>query len=171
MDTEVCYPDDISYHHMPTGWLSWSWYLIRMSYDNVIMLSGWHMLPFLNHPDKIASFDFSQRSVALQRFRETPLFWSYRSVTQAIEMSSYIPGLTATPAINLWAPANVLVPPGDDVDLTCNCWLSKEAIHEWRRLREDVPPFQTGFLHTLVSVLVYHCCFISSWQSLLLLGF
>ena len=70
MDTAVCYSDDISYHHMSSGWRSWSWYLIRMSYDNVIMSPGWHTLPFLSHPDEIANFDFSQHAVALQRFHE-----------------------------------------------------------------------------------------------------
>ena len=54
---------------MSHGWLSWSWYLIWMGYDNVIMSSGWHTLPFLSHPDEIANFDFSQHAVALQRFR------------------------------------------------------------------------------------------------------
>ena len=49
MYTAVCHADNISYHHMSSGWLSWSWYLIRMSYDNVIMSSGWHTLPFLSH--------------------------------------------------------------------------------------------------------------------------
>ena len=45
---------------MSSGWLNWGWYLIRMSYDNAIMSSGWHTLPFLSHPDEIANFDFSQ---------------------------------------------------------------------------------------------------------------
>ena len=69
LDTAVCHPDDISYHHMSSGSLSRNWYLIRMSYDNVIMSSGWHTLPFLSHPDEIANFDFPQHAVALQRFR------------------------------------------------------------------------------------------------------
>ena len=69
LDTAVCHPDDISYRHMPSGWLSWSCCLIRMSYKNVIMSSGRRTLPFLSHPDKIANFDFSQRAVVLQRFR------------------------------------------------------------------------------------------------------
>ena len=65
MDTAVCHPDDIPYHHMSSGWLSWNWYLILMSYDNVIMSSGWHTILFLSHPDEIASFNFSQHAVAL----------------------------------------------------------------------------------------------------------
>ena len=69
LDTALCHPDDISYHHMSSGWLSRNWYLIRMSYDNVNMSSGWHTLPFLSHPDEIANFDFPQHAVALQRFR------------------------------------------------------------------------------------------------------
>ena len=58
MDTAACHRDDISYHYMSSRWLSWSWYLIRMSNDNVIMSSRWHTLPFLSHPDVIANFDF-----------------------------------------------------------------------------------------------------------------
>ena len=69
LDTAVCHPDDISYHHMSSGWLSRNQYHIRMSYDTVIMSSGWHTLPFLSHPDEIAIFDFPQHAVALQRFR------------------------------------------------------------------------------------------------------
>ena len=71
LDTAVCHPDGISYRHMPSGWLSRNWYLIRMSYDNVIMSSGWYTLPFLSHQDKIANFDFPHHAVALQRFRST----------------------------------------------------------------------------------------------------
>ena len=69
LDTAVCHPDDISYHRMSSGWLSRNRYLIRMSYDNVIMSSGWHRLPFLSHPDEIVNFDFPHHAVALQRFR------------------------------------------------------------------------------------------------------
>ena len=69
LDTAVCHPDDISYHRMSSGWLSGNWYLMRMSYDNVIMSSGWHRLPFLSHPDEIANLDFPHHAVALQRFR------------------------------------------------------------------------------------------------------
>ena len=54
---------------MSSGWLSRNRYLIRMSYDNVIMSSGWHRLPFLSHPDEIVNFDFPHHAVALQRFR------------------------------------------------------------------------------------------------------
>ena len=70
LDTAVCHPDDISYHRMSSGWLSRNRYLIRMSYDNVIMSSGWHRLPFLSHPDEIVNFDFPHHAVALQRFRK-----------------------------------------------------------------------------------------------------
>ena len=72
LDTAVCHPDDISYHHMSSGWLSPNRYLIRMSYDNVIMSSGWHRLPFVSHPDEIVNFDFPHHAVALQRFRIFP---------------------------------------------------------------------------------------------------
>ena len=61
--------NDISCHHMSSGWLYWIWYLIRMTYDHVILSSGWHTLPFLSHPDEIAIFDFSQHVMALKRFR------------------------------------------------------------------------------------------------------
>ena len=50
-------------------WLSWSLYLIQMSYRNVIMSLEWHTLSFLIHLDEILDFDFSQHAVALQRFR------------------------------------------------------------------------------------------------------
>ena len=80
MDTVVCHPDDISFHHMSPGWLSSNWYLIRMCYDNVILSSGWHTLPFLSHPDEIANFDFPQHVVALQRFRN--------NVTDPVPISS-----------------------------------------------------------------------------------
>ena len=65
----LCHPDDILFHFMSFGWLNWGWFLIRMSYGNVIMSSGWDTLPFLSHPDEIANFDFPQHAVALQRFR------------------------------------------------------------------------------------------------------
>ena len=56
-------------HRMSSGRLSRNWYLIRMSYDNAVMSSGWHRLPFVSHPDEIANFDFPHHAVALQRFR------------------------------------------------------------------------------------------------------
>ena len=65
----LCHPDDMLFHFMSSGWLNWGWFLIRMSYGNVIMSSGWDTLPFLSHPDEIANFDFPQHAVALQRFR------------------------------------------------------------------------------------------------------
>ena len=65
--------------HFTSGWLSRNWYPIRMSYDNVIMSSGWHALPFLSHPDEKANFDFPQHAVALQRFRSSqPLRKSHK---------------------------------------------------------------------------------------------
>ena len=69
LDTAACHPDDLSYHRMSSGRLSRNWYLIRMSYDNVIMSSGWQRLPFLSHSDEIANFDFPHHAVAFQRFR------------------------------------------------------------------------------------------------------
>ena len=65
----LCHPGDILFHFMSSGWLNWGWFLIRMSYGNVIMSSGWDTLPFLSHRDEIANFDFPQHAVALQRFR------------------------------------------------------------------------------------------------------
>ena len=65
----LCHPDDLLFHFMSSGWLNWGWFLIRMSYGNVIMSSGWDTLPFLSHPDEIANFDFPHHAVALQRFR------------------------------------------------------------------------------------------------------
>ena len=64
----LCHPDDILFHFMSSGWLNWGWFLIPMSYGNVIKSSGWDTLPFLSHPDEIANFDFPQHAVALQRF-------------------------------------------------------------------------------------------------------
>ena len=54
---------------MLSGWHIIPPYVIRMSYDNVIMSSGWHTLPLLSHLDEIANFDLPQHAVALQRFR------------------------------------------------------------------------------------------------------
>ena len=65
----LCHRDDILFHLMSSGLLNRGWFLIRMSYGNVIMLSGWHTFPFLSHPGEIANFDFPQHAVALQRFR------------------------------------------------------------------------------------------------------
>ena len=65
----LCHPDNILFHLMSSGWLNCGWYLIRMSYNYVIMSSGWDTLPFLSHPDEIANFDFPQHAVALHRFR------------------------------------------------------------------------------------------------------
>ena len=65
----LCHPDDILFHLMSSGWLNWGWFLIRVSYGNVVISSGWATLPFLSHPDEIANFDFPQHAVALQRFR------------------------------------------------------------------------------------------------------
>ena len=48
---DICHPGDFGI-------------FIRMSYDNAIMSSGWHALPFLSHLDEIANFD-----VAPQCFR------------------------------------------------------------------------------------------------------
>ena len=71
----LCHPDDILFHFMSSGWLNWGWFLIRMSYGNVIMSSGWDTLPFLSHPDEIANFDFPHHAVAPQRFRSIR-FWT-----------------------------------------------------------------------------------------------
>ena len=71
----LCHPDDMLFHFMSSGWLNGGWFLIRMSYGNVIMSSGWDTLPFVSHPDEIANFDFPQHAVALQRFRRYPPWW------------------------------------------------------------------------------------------------
>ena len=63
------HPDDILFHLMSSRWLNWGWYLVWMSYGNVIMSSGWDTLPFLSHPNEIANFDFPQHAVALQHIR------------------------------------------------------------------------------------------------------
>ena len=68
---------------MSSGWLSRNRYLIRMSYDNVIMSSGWHRLPFLSHPDEIVNFDFPHHAVALQRFRTIPVLW-WQKIPQCV---------------------------------------------------------------------------------------
>ena len=60
-------------HCMSSGRLSRNWYLIRMSYGNAVMSSGWHRLPFVSHSDEIANFDFPHHAVALQRFRRNPI--------------------------------------------------------------------------------------------------
>ena len=65
MSNAVCHTDAIPYHHMSSRW---RWYLIQVSYGNVVMSSGWHLHPPLSHQDEIAYFDFSQHMVALQRF-------------------------------------------------------------------------------------------------------
>ena len=65
----LCHPDDLLFHFMSSGWLNWGWFLIRMSYGNVIMSSGWDTLPFLSHPDEIANLDFPHHAMALQCFR------------------------------------------------------------------------------------------------------
>ena len=71
----LCHPDDILFRFMSSGWLNGGWFLIRMSYGNVIMSSGWDTLPFLSHPDEIANFHFPHHAQALQRFRTFP--WSH----------------------------------------------------------------------------------------------
>ena len=51
-----CHPDDIA-NVIPksSGCLSYYQYFSRMTYGRCIMSSGWHTLPFLSHPDEIAS--------------------------------------------------------------------------------------------------------------------
>ena len=64
----LCQPDDIPFHLMSSRWLNWGCYLIQMSYGNIIMSSGWYMLPFLSHLDELENFNLSQHAVALQPF-------------------------------------------------------------------------------------------------------
>ena len=69
----LSHPDQLAPGRISPGWLldtAVNWYLIRISYDNVIMASGRHTLPFLNHPDEKANFDFPHHVVALQRFNK-----------------------------------------------------------------------------------------------------
>ena len=70
----LCHPDEILFHFMSSGWLNWGWFLIRMSYGNVMMSTGWDTLPFLSHPDEIANFDFPHHAVAPQRLRRSVVF-------------------------------------------------------------------------------------------------
>ena len=79
-----CHPDDILFHFMLSGWLNWGWFLIRMSYGNVIMSSEWDTLPFLSHPDEIANFDFPHNAVALQRFHTIDFQLSYVVIFVAV---------------------------------------------------------------------------------------
>ena len=82
----LCHPDDILFHFMSSGWLNWGWFLIRMSYGNVIMSSGWDTLPFLSHPDEIANFDFPQHAVALQRFRNLEFISTENTIVSRIRV-------------------------------------------------------------------------------------
>ena len=90
-----CHPDDTLFHFMSSGWLNWGWFLIRMSYGNVIMSSGWDTFPFLSHPDEIANFDFPQHAVALQRFRRGPM-------SQELERQTCC--MRSQPHERLWPP-------------------------------------------------------------------
>ena len=85
MDESLCHPDDILFHFMSSGWLNWGWFLIRMSYSNVITSSGWDTLPFLSHPDEIANFDFPHHAVALQRFRRYELISEVQNLRNQTE--------------------------------------------------------------------------------------
>ena len=86
----LCHPDDILFHFMSSGWLNWGWFLIRMSYGNAIMSSGWDMLPFLSHPDEIANFDFPHHAVALQRFRNIQISKIFIIDIHTFEMYRYM---------------------------------------------------------------------------------
>ena len=68
-ENSLCHPDYIPFYRMSSERLNWGWYLIRMNYGNVIMAPGWDTLLFLSHLGEMANFDFSQHTVALQRFR------------------------------------------------------------------------------------------------------
>ena len=93
----LCHPDDILFHFMSSGWLNWGWFLIRMSYGNVIMSSGWDTLPFLSHPDEIANFDFPQHAVALQRFRNNDtIFQLCKMISKPSQKKSHVMKTIAT---------------------------------------------------------------------------
>ena len=88
----LCHPDDLLFHFMSSGWLNWGWFLIRMSYGNVIMSSGWDTLPFLSHPDEIANFDFPHHAVALQRFRTLHMHHRWIvNTTNSVCFTIYLP--------------------------------------------------------------------------------
>ena len=42
-----------------SGWLRMPSYVIRVSYDQFIMLSGWHTLPLFSHPDDLGCLHLS----------------------------------------------------------------------------------------------------------------
>ena len=105
----LCHPDDILFHFMSSGWLNWGWFLIRMSYGNVIMSSGWDTLPFLSHPDEIANFDFPQHAVALQRFRniqrlQGSIGWLYARYVVLLLEAMTVAGHQGTDLGSSWRP-------------------------------------------------------------------
>ena len=75
----VCHSGDILFYLMSSGRLNWSWYLIRMSYSNVNMSSGWDTRTFWRHHD----FGFPQHALTTTelvfqrklRFCVYPLTW------------------------------------------------------------------------------------------------
>ena len=68
----LCHLVGIPFHLMSSGWIDWDWYLILMSYGNVIMSSRSDTLPFWSHPDEIANLYFTQHAVVLRRLRTAP---------------------------------------------------------------------------------------------------
>ena len=102
----LCHPDDILFYFMSSGWLNWGWFLIRMSYGNVIMSSGWDTLPFLSHPDEIANFDFPQHAVALQRFRTTAMISMQHKIVNMLDPQSHHnpqPKRSSSGTLNMWS--------------------------------------------------------------------
>ena len=105
MDTVVCHPDDISFHHMSSGWLSRNWYLIRMRYDNVIMSSGWDTLPFLSHPGEIANFAF--RTPRWPFSASVIFFWN--AIYNVREWVSPLLTTYQTPSSNQWNKYGIII--------------------------------------------------------------
>ena len=114
----LCHPDDILFHFMSSGCLNWGWFLIRMSYGNVIMSSGWDTLPFLSHPDEIANFDFPHHAVALQRFRSYQLMMA-SSNGNIFRATGHLCGEFTGPR---WIPCTK----ASDAELWCFLWSAPE---------------------------------------------
>ena len=110
-----CHPDDIPFHLMSSGLLNWGWYLIRMSYGYVIIMSsGWDTLPCLSHPDEIANFDFSQHAVAFQRFRKLGFILFYSILFYSIHGTS-VNTMTQVRLPHIYGKGGVAMFPGSYV--------------------------------------------------------
>ena len=71
MANVVCHLDETPCHHMSPGWVGWGWYLIRMTYCQRSMSSGWHTMPpyvfwmswlgLISHRDELRHFYYAIR--------------------------------------------------------------------------------------------------------------